>query len=118
MGKLDAGKYDIADQEFSSQNYAMERIFSLQGSFEESHVVDHCLLMAMTGKWVQESGTLKLKYDRIRNRPSCHDSLPEWAIDSSELKIPIRNITPRSYEALLAASDGKPEKWVVWNRID
>ncbi len=117
-GKLAGGTYDVSDQEYSSQNYLMERVFTAEGGFVERHVVDHCLLMEMSGKWVQDGGSLRLKYDRMHNRATCHDSLPEWASDSSNLTIPIRNIQANSYESLLGASDGKPEKWIKWNRID
>jgi hypothetical protein len=117
-GKLGAGKYEVADQEYSSQNYSMQRQFTPQGGFEEKHVVDHCLLMEMTGKWVQEGGNLKLRYDRIRNRATCHDSLPGWGVDTSNLTIPIRNVEETSYESLLAAADGKPEKWIKWLKTE
>jgi hypothetical protein len=117
-GKLGSGTYEVADQEYSSQNYSMQRRFSTEGGFEEKHVVDHCLLMEMTGKWIQDGRTLTLKYDRIRNRSTCHDSLPAWSADSSELKIPVRNIAGDGYESLLAASDGKPEKWIRWNKTE
>ncbi|HKP94238.1 MAG TPA: hypothetical protein VJ385_00645 [Fibrobacteria bacterium] len=117
-GKLGAGKYEVADQEYSSQNYSMRRQFMDQGGFEEKHVVDHCLLMEMTGKWAQEGGTLTLKYDQIRNRATCHDSLPPWSRDSSELEIPVRNVAGDGYESLLAASDGKPEKWIKWLKTE
>jgi hypothetical protein len=40
--------------------------------------------------------------------------MPEWSQDSARLEIPIRNVTRGSYESLLAASDGKPEKWIQW----
>ncbi|MDB5049457.1 MAG: hypothetical protein JWO30_2528 [Fibrobacteres bacterium] len=117
-GKLGSGKYAVADQEYSSQNYSMERLFLAQGGFEEKHIVDHCLLMEMTGNWVQKGGTLTLTYGQIRNRASCHDSLPSWSRDSSELKIPVRNVEGTSYESLLAASDGKPEKWIKWLKTE
>ena len=118
IGKLGSGKYAVADPEYSSQNYSMERQFTTEGGFAEKHVVDHCLLMEMTGKWVQDGGTLTLKYDQIRNRANCHDSLPTWSRDSSELKVPVRNVAGDSYESLLAASDGKPEKWIKWLRTE
>lgn len=118
IGKLGAGKYDVSDQEYSSQNYLMEREFTSQGAFEEKHVIDHCLLMQMSGKWVQDGGTLTLKYDQMRNRPTCHDSLPGWAKDSAELKIPVRHVEGNSFESFLAASDGKPSKWILWNKMD
>ena len=117
-GQLGSGKYEVADQEYSSQNYSMQRLFSGQGGFEEKHVVDHCLLMEMTGKWIQDGATLTLKYAQMRNRATCHDSLPEWGRDSAELKIPVRNVEAASYESLLAASDGKPEKWIKWLRTE
>jgi hypothetical protein len=118
IGKLEPGTYDVSDQEYSSQNYLMERLFTSEGSFEEKHMVDHCLLMEMHGKWQQAKGDLTLTYDQSRNRPTCHDSLPEWAKDSAQLHIPIRNIDSRSFESLLAASDGKPEKWLKWNKMN
>jgi hypothetical protein len=118
IGKLGAGKYAVADREYSSQNYSMERQFDAQGGFTEQHVVDHCLLLEMTGKWVQKGGTLLLTYDHTRNRASCHDSLPAFAQDSAQLKIPVRNVDPTSYESLLAASDGKPEKWIKWFKTE
>jgi len=117
-GKLDAGKYEVADQEYSSQNYSMRRKFTPQGGFEEQHVVDHCLLMEMTGIWIQKGGTLTLSYAQGRNRASCHDSLPAWSVDTSKLSIPIRNVEGTSYESLLAASDGKPEKWIKWLKTE
>lgn len=116
--KLGTGSYAVADQEYSSQNYAMLRHFQSSGTFEEKHELDHCLLMEMTGKWEQEGGTLKLRYDRMRNRASCHDSLPEWARDTSALEIPVRNVEGKSFESLLAASDGKPEKWLKWLKTE
>ncbi len=118
VGKLGAGKYDVYDQEYSSQNYLLERKFTDQGAFEESHTIDHCLLMDMRGKWTQDGNTLTLKYNQMRNRPTCHDSLPAWGQDSAELKIPIRNVDASTYESMLAASDGKPAKWIKWNRVD
>lgn len=118
VGKLGSGKYAVADQEYSSQNYSMERQFLAQGTFEEKHVVDHCLLMEMTGKWIQDGGTLTLTYEQIRNRANCHDSLPAWGRDSSQLKIPVRNVDATSYESLLAASNGKPDKWIKWLKTE
>ena len=112
--KLVSGQYEVADQEYSSQNYSMRRHLASQGGFEEKHVVDHCLLMEMTGTWAQEGGKLDLQYARMRNRPTCHDSLTAWSVDTSRLAIPIRNVEGTSYEALLAASGGKPEKWIKW----
>ena len=117
-GKLGSGQYEVADQEYSSQNYSMRRQLASQGAFEEKHVVDHCLLMEMTGTWVQEGGKLNLQYAKMRNRPTCHDSLAAWSVDTSRLAIPIRNVEGTSYEALLAASDGKPEKWIKWLKTE
>ncbi|MDB5106071.1 MAG: hypothetical protein JWP91_3760 [Fibrobacteres bacterium] len=116
-GKLGSGKYEVADQEYSSQNYSMARHFTPEG-FEEKHVVDHCLLMEMSGKWAQDGSTLELSYGKIRNRATCHDSLSAWAVDTSKLTIPIRNVEGTSYESLLAASDGKPEKWIKWLKTE
>ncbi len=113
-GKLNPGKYDVSDQEYSSQNYAMERHYEASGKFAEKHIVDHCLLMEMEGNWKQDGGKLVLKYEQMRNRQNCHDSLPNWGKDSAELNIPVRNMEEKSYESLLAASDGKPEKWLKW----
>ena len=118
VGKLTTGKYAVADQEYSSQNYNMERRFDAAGSFQEKHVVDRCLLMEMAGRWKQEGGTLTLSYARMRTRPSCQDSLPAWGSDSAQLKIPVRNVDASSYEALLAASDGRPEKWIRWLKTE
>jgi hypothetical protein len=118
IGKLGAGKYDVSDQEYSSQNYLMERKFSTQGGFEEKHVVDHCLLMEMSGNWIQKGGTLTLRYDQMRNRSTCHDSLPGWSRDSAQLEIPVRNVDGGSFESLLAASDGKPSKWIKWMKVE
>ncbi len=112
------GKYDVFDKEYSSQNYLMERLLKDQGVFEEKHVVDNCLLLEMHGKWLQEKSTLLLTYGQMRSRKSCHDSLPEWAKDSAQLKIPIRNIVGNSYESLLAASGEKPSKWIRWNLVE
>jgi hypothetical protein len=117
-GKLGAGKYEVADQEFSSQNYSIQRQFGGDGGFEERHVLDHCLVMEMTGKWVQDGRKLALHYAQMRNRATCHDSLPGWGVDTSRLEIPIRNVVGDSYEALLAASDGKPEKWIKWLKTE
>lgn len=113
-GRLTSGSYAVADQEYSSQNYSLERKLEAAGSFAEKHTVDHCLLMEMTGTWQQESGSLRLKYGRIRNRRNCRDSLSEWSADSTELRIPVRNVEADAYESLLAASGGKPEKWIKW----
>ena len=118
IGKLGSGKYAVADQEYSSQNYSMERVLRAGGEFTEQHLVDHCLLMEMTGKWKQDGGTLTLNYDQIRNRPNCHDSLTAWGKDSSALKIPVRNVDANSYESLLAASGGKPDKWIKWLKTE
>jgi hypothetical protein len=118
VGKLGAGTYAVADQEYSSQNYGMERILRAGGTFEERHVVDHCLLLEMSGNWEQDGGRLKLAYARSRNRAHCRDSLPAWTADSSRLEIPIRNVEGTGYEALLAASDGKPEKWIRWMKTE
>ena len=117
-GRLESGKYAVADQEYSSQNYNLERQFMPQGGFEERHVVDHCLLLEMTGKWVQDGGTLTLTYDQSRNRANCHDSLPAWGKDSSQLKIPVRNVDAGSYESFLAASNGKADKWIKWLKTE
>jgi hypothetical protein len=117
-GKLGAGRYEVADREYSSQNYSMERRLSPQGGFEEKHVVDHCLLMEMSGNWIQDGSELNLKYARIRNRAHCRDSLSAWSVDTSRLTIPIRNVDGTSYEALLAASQGKPEKWIKWMKTE
>ena len=48
----------------------------------------------------------------------CRDSLPGFGVDSSELKIPVRNVGKREFESLLAASDGKPEKWLKWIKVE
>lgn len=116
--KLGSGKYEVADQEYSSQNYSMQRQFTPQGGFDEKHVVDHCLLMEMKGNWIQDGGTLTLKYVEMRNRATCRDSLPGWGVDTSELKIPIRNVDVSGYESLLAAGNGKPEKWIKWMKTE
>lgn len=117
-GKVGSGQYEVADQEYSSQNYSMRRHLESQGGFQEKHVVDHCLLMEMTGKWEQEGGKLNLHYAQMRNRASCRDSLPAWSVDTSSLTIPIRNVDGTSYEALLAASGDKPEKWIKWHKTE
>ncbi len=117
-GKVASGTYQVSDQEYGSQNYAMERKLAPQGGFQEQHVVDHCLLMEMNGTWLQEGGALKLSYAQIRNRQSCHDSLPEWSTDTTKLSIPIRNVEGTGYEALLAATDTKPEKWIKWLKTE
>jgi hypothetical protein len=117
-GKVRSGTYEVADQEYSSQNYSMQRVLSPQGGFEEKHVVDHCLLMEMNGHWLQDGGTLKLSYAQVRNRSTCHDSLPAWSTDTSKLSVPIRKVEGDGYEALLAASDGKPEKWIKWLKTE
>jgi len=117
-GVLKAGKYLVSDQEYSSQNYQMERVFTSQGSFTESHTIDHCLLMEMTGKWKQEKGTLLLTYAQSRNRANCHDSLPSLKNDSSDLNIPIRNIQVTGFESFLTGSGGKAAKWIQWNKMD
>jgi hypothetical protein len=118
IGKIGAGTYSVADQEYTSQNYAMERSFLPTGTFEERHVVDHCLRLELSGRWLQDGGRLQLSYDRSHSRANCHDSLPAWAVDTSKLEIPIRKVAGTGYEALLAASDGKPEKWIQWIRTD
>lgn len=118
VGKLDAGKYEVADQEYSSQNYVLERRFEPAGTFEERHLLDRCLLMEMKGAWVQEGGELTLRYSQMRNRGTCRDSLPAFGRDSAELKIPVRNVESGSFESFLAASDGKPDKWIKWMKID
>jgi hypothetical protein len=118
IGKIGAGTYAVADQEYTSQNYAMERTFQPAGTFEERHVVDHCLLLELSGRWIQDGGSLQLGYARSRNRANCRDSLPAWSIDTSKLEIPIRNVEGTGYEALLAASEGKPEKWIRWMKTE
>jgi hypothetical protein len=118
VGKLDAGKYEVADQEYSSQNYVLERRFGTAGTFEERHVLDRCLMMEMKGAWAQEGGELTLRYAEMRNRATCRDSLPAFARDSAELRIPVRNVEGGSFESFLAASDGKPDKWIRWLKVD
>lgn len=118
VGKLGEGTYEVADREYSSQNYGMSRVFESGGDFREKHVVDHCLLMEMRGKWSQKNGSLHLDYAAIRNRAACRDSLPEWAADSAALEIPIRNVDGTSFESFLTASDGKPEKWIKWLKTE
>jgi hypothetical protein len=118
VGKLNTGKYEIADQEYSSQNYVMERLFEPQGGFLETHILERCLLMEMRGTWLQDGGKLTLRYSEMRNRNSCRDSLPAFAKDSAELKIPVRNVDRGSFESFLAASEGKPDKWIKWLRRD
>jgi hypothetical protein len=117
-GKLGGGRYAVADREYSEQDYVIERSLETGGRFEEKHFVDRCLLMEMAGGWMQEGARLELRYDRSRMRESCRDSLPAWASDTSRLEIPIRKVEIGGYESLLAASDGKPEKWIRWNRQD
>ena len=117
-GKLGAGTYMVADQEYSSQNYSMEREFMPEGVFAERHVLDHCLLLEMSGAWAQDGDRLRLSYARSRTRASCHDSLPAWTVDTSKLDIPIRKVGGTGYEALLAASEGKPEKWIRWMKTE
>jgi hypothetical protein len=118
IGKLGAGTYAVADQEYSSQNYGMERTLGPAGAFEERHVVDHCLLLELSGTWIQDGGKLRLSYARSRDRANCRDSLPPWSVDTSKLEIPIRKVEGTGYEALLAASDGKPEKWIRWMKTE
>lgn len=118
VGKLDAGRYEVADQEYSSQNYTLERRFGPAGTFEERHVLDRCLLMEMRGAWVQEGGELILRYAEMRNRGTCRDSLPAFARDSAVLTIPVRNVEGASFESFLAASDGKPDKWIKWLKTE
>jgi hypothetical protein len=118
VGKLGAGTYAVADQEYSSQNYGMERKLASEGTFEERHEIDHCLLLEMSGTWAQDGARLKLSYARARNRSTCHDSLPAWSVDTTKLEIPIRNVEGTGYQALLAASGGKPEKWISWMKTE
>jgi hypothetical protein len=118
VGRLDGGRYAVADREYSEQDYVIERSLGTGGRFEERHLVERCLLMEMTGAWIQDGGRLELRYDRSRLRESCRDSLPAWTADSSRLEIPIRNVESGGYESLLAAAEGKPEKWIRWNRQD
>lgn len=118
VGKLGAGTYAVADQEYSSQNYGMERKLAPEGTFFERHEIDHCLLLEMSGTWVQDGARLKLRYARARNRSTCHDSLPAWSVDTTKLEIPIRNVAGTGYQALLAASGGKPEKWISWMKTE
>lgn len=114
VGDLDAGRYEVSDQEYSSQNYVLERRFEPAGSFEERHLLDRCLLMEMKGAWVQDGGELTLRYAEMRNRGACRDSLPSFARDSAVLRIPVRNVESGSFESFLAAGDGKPDKWIRW----
>jgi hypothetical protein len=44
--------------------------------------------------------------------------LPDWAKDSTSLKIPVRSVEETGFESLLAASDGRPEKWLRWIRLE
>lgn len=115
-GKVGAGTYAVADQEYSSQNYRMERELGPEGSFAERHVVDQCLLLELSGTWNQDGDRLKLSYARSRSRRNCRDSLPAWSVDTSRLEIPVRNVEKAGYEALLAAAGGRPEKWIRWLR--
>lgn len=118
VGKVSTGKYEVSDQEYSSQNYTMQRLFDPQGGFEERHVIDRCLLMEMKGNWVQEGGRLTLTYARMRNRETCRDSLANWSKDSAQLEIPVRNVERGSFESFLAASEGKPDKWIRWLKTE
>jgi hypothetical protein len=118
VGRLEAGKYEVADQEYSSQNYVMERKLEPSGAFEEKHTLDHCLLMEMRGTWNQEGGRLTLSYAEMRNRGTCRDSLPAFAKDSAKLEIPLRNVEDGSFESYLAAADGKPDKWIKWLKVN
>jgi hypothetical protein len=107
--KLDSGKYAVADQEYSSQNYSLERSFESAGAFEERHLLDRCLMMEMKGDWVQKGGALTLRYSESRNRGSCRDSLPDFARDSAELRIPIRNVerpAPQHWRARIRLRPG------------
>ena len=117
-GKVVSGTYEIADQEYSSQNYVMLRKLKSQGEFEERHILNRCLRMEMTGKWEQVGGTIVLDYTQARNRDNCSDPMPAWSVDTSRLSIPIRNVEGTGYEALLAATDTQSEKWIKWMRTE
>lgn len=117
-GKVVSGTYEIADQEYSSQNYVMLRKLESQGGFEERHILNRCLRMEMTGKWEQKGGNMVLNYAQARNRDNCSDSMPAWSVDTSRLSIPIRNVEGMGYEALLAATDTKSEKWIKWMKTE
>lgn len=117
-GKVGTGTYMIADQEYSSQNYVMQRKLAPGGTFQETHEIDRCLLMEMTGTWKQDGGDLNLAYAQARNRANCRDSMPAWSVDTARLVIPIRNVAGDGYEALLAASGDKPEKWIKWLKTE
>lgn len=114
VGKVSNGQYEVADQEYSSQNYVLERHFDSQGGFQERHLLDRCLMMEMKGRWVQEGGKLNLTYTEMRSRGTCRDSLPAFSRDSAELVIPVRNVDAEGFESFLAASEGKPDKWIKW----
>jgi hypothetical protein len=118
VGRVESGKYEVADQEYSSQNYVMERLFDPKGAFQEKHILDRCLMMEMRGSWMQEGGRLTLSYAEMRNRASCRDSLGAFAKDSAELEIPVRNVEDRGFESYLAASEGKPDKWIRWLKVE
>jgi hypothetical protein len=113
---LAAGQYAVADAEYSQDNYGLRREFRKDGSFTEAHSLSNCLLMEMKGQWVQKGDELRLQYAESRQRASCKVELPSFAPDSAQLVIPIRNVETQSFESFLTASDGKPEKWLRWNR--
>lgn len=118
VGRVESGKYEVADKEYSSQNYAMERQFDPQGGFREAHSLDRCLMMELRGTWAQEGGRLTLSYSEMRNRASCRDSLGAFAKDSAQLEIPVRNVEGKGFESYLAASEGKPDKWIWWMKVN
>jgi hypothetical protein len=118
VGKVAHGRYEVADQEYSSQNYVMERRFDARGGFEERHLLDRCLMMEMKGRWEQDGAKLNLAYSEMRNRGACRDSLPAFAPDSARLVIPVRNVDKDGFESFLAASEGKPDKWIRWMKAE
>jgi hypothetical protein len=113
---LEAGRYAVADSEYSQDNYDLRRDFRGDGTFSEAHSLSNCLMMEMEGHWIQENNQLQLNYSTSRQRTSCKQDLPEFKADSAHLTIPIRHVEGESFESFLTASGGKPEKWLRWNR--
>jgi hypothetical protein len=113
---LEAGRYAVADAEYSQDNYDLRREFRGDGTFSEAHTLTNCLMMEMQGRWVQDGDQLHLTYLSSRQRTTCKQDLSEFKSDSAALQIPIRHVETESFESFLTASGGKPEKWLRWNR--
>lgn len=74
------------------------------------------MLVQIDGRWSQDGDRLVLAHERIRLVPSCAESTGEWKKDSTEAKIPIRNVAGGSFETFLPEEGQNPSKWLRWEK--